>query len=145
MGTVLRHSQVGAEIHTQLLTDCGIFYMPSNSRHGTHTFNYASTQYLFTGSAGTRTLNLRVRTFRWRHFYRMSYPNRYFYISLILNMIVSRNCILIWYYQLCNWKRNMCSFKILMRFYVLYNRTNTCNTHTHPTLYLIIMNVINTW
>ena len=65
-----------AKIHIQLLTDCGVFYMPSNSRHGTHTFNCAPTQYLFVGSAGTRTLTLRVPTFRWRRSYRMSYPNR---------------------------------------------------------------------
>ena len=59
-----RHSQVEAEIHIKLLTDCGVFYMPSNSRHGTHTFNCATTQYLFAGSAGTRTLTLRVPTLR---------------------------------------------------------------------------------
>ena len=50
------HSQVGAEIHIQLLTDYGVLYMPSSSRHGTHTFNCVPTQYLFVGSAGTWTL-----------------------------------------------------------------------------------------
>ena len=38
-----RHSQVGAEIHIQLLTDCGVFYMPSHLQHGTHIFNVAPT------------------------------------------------------------------------------------------------------
>ena len=52
------------------------FYMPSNSRHGTHTCNCAPTQYLFVGSTGTRTL--RVPMFRWRRSYRMSYLNNSF-------------------------------------------------------------------
>ena len=33
MSLVHKHSQAEAEIHIQLSTECGFFYMPSNSRH----------------------------------------------------------------------------------------------------------------
>ena len=62
MSLAHRHSQVGAVIHIQLLTDCGVFYMQFTTWD--HTFNCAPTQCLFVGSAGTRTLTLRVPTLR---------------------------------------------------------------------------------
>ena len=56
--------------------DWVVFYMPSNSRHGTHTFNCAPTEYLFVCSDGTRTSNPRFRTLRWLFSYWMSYLYR---------------------------------------------------------------------
>ena len=73
-------------------TDCGILYMPSSSRHGIHTFNFASTQYLFVGSAGSRTTNPPVRTFKWWRSYRMSYPELCAFIHQIYINIPLLKC-----------------------------------------------------
>ena len=57
-----RHSQVGVEIHIQLI-------VRSFTCHPIHDMGpillmARQQQYMFVGSAGTRTLNLLVRTFR---------------------------------------------------------------------------------
>ena len=57
-GLINGNSQSETEIHFQHFTECGVFYMPSNSRHGTHTCNCASTQYLL----GRRTRGTRPPT-----------------------------------------------------------------------------------